>query len=92
MNVVRSDPRVNTAHISLYVTLCMLWEERNFEQPFSVYSHEVMPVCKISSSSTFHKTIRELNAFGYIGYEPSFNRFEGSLVLFKRLKEVGDEC
>lgn len=91
LNAVREDPRIATAHISLYLVLYKLWVERNFEQPLSIFSHEVMPACKISSSSTFHKTIRELHSFGYIDYEPSFNRFEGSLVLFKVIKEVSDE-
>jgi hypothetical protein len=39
-----------------------------------------MRVSKICSKVTYHKCIRELNNYGYLRYEPSYNPFKGSLV------------
>jgi hypothetical protein len=45
-------------------------------------SYEVMPLAKIASKVTFYKTIKELNAYGYLRYVPCLNR-KGSEVYFK---------
>ncbi len=82
MQRIIDDARINTSHISLYVSLVYYWKENDIERPVSVYSHEVMPLCKISGSATYHRCIRELNDYGYIRYVPSFNHFLGSLVYF----------
>ena len=79
---VKEDPRIGTTHISLYVSLIGLWQDKGFEKPLSVFSHEMMPRCKISGSATYHRNIRELHDFGYIKYIPSYNHFLGSLVYF----------
>ena len=39
-----------------------------------------MRVSKISAKATYHKCIKELNNYGYLRYEPSFNPIRGSLV------------
>lgn len=39
-----------------------------------------MRVSKIASFATYHKCIKDLDAKGYIKYEPSYNPFKGSLV------------
>ncbi|MEP7374609.1 MAG: hypothetical protein ABI675_14540 [Chitinophagaceae bacterium] len=79
------DPRISTAHISLYVSLWKLWKDRSAVAPLYVYSHEVMAICKISSYSTYHKTIRQLQQYGFILYEPSFNQYIGSKIEFIQL-------
>jgi hypothetical protein len=45
-----------------------------------------MELCKISASSTYHKTIRELHEFGYIEYRPSFNHNKRSLIRLTIIK------
>ena len=80
LQAVKQDPRVGTGHISLYVSLVCLWCDNNFEEPLSVFSHELMPICKIAGSATYHRSIRELHEYGYIRYVPSYNHFLGSLV------------
>lgn len=76
----KEDGRISTAHISLYVSLLTLWLERNCTHPLSVFSHEVMPYCKISGPATYHKCMRQLDEYGYIRYVPSHNHLLGSLV------------
>ena len=78
----KEDPRINTAHISLYVSLIYCWQQKQYKNPVSLFRHDLVPLCKISGSATYHKSIRDLHRFGYIEYIPSFNRFEGSLVYF----------
>jgi len=77
---VKEDPRINTAHISLYVSLVSYWYANSQKNPLCVFSRDIMPVCKISGPATYHRSIRELHEYGYIKYVPSFNHFLGSLV------------
>ena len=85
LKLAGSDARISAVHISLYVSLWKLWNDRNTESPLYVFSYEVMAVCKISSSSTYHKTIRQLHQYGFIRYVPSRSHYSGSLVEFPRL-------
>ncbi|MUG03784.1 hypothetical protein ECC01_22805, partial [Bacillus tequilensis] len=75
--VVR-DPRVGTTHIALFGALYQRWVEAGSVDPVQAYSHEVMPAAKIYSSSTYHRVLRELDAYGYLQYEPSYNRLRRS--------------
>jgi hypothetical protein len=47
-----------------------------------VFSNEIMPIAKISSPATYLKCVRDLSDFGYIRYEPSFNKNKGSKIYF----------
>lgn len=85
---IASDHRINTSHISLYTFLWKRWKELPCKNgPLVVYGHEVRGACKISSSSTYHRTIRQLHEYGYIKYIPSFNHYEGSKVEFSGWEE-----
>ncbi|WP_301928359.1 hypothetical protein [Ferruginibacter sp.] len=77
---VKQDSRINSTHISLYVSLVHQWMAKGKTNPLSVYRQDIMSLCKISGTATYHKSIRELHEYGYIKYVPSFNHFLGSLV------------
>lgn len=79
-NKVSADDRLNPTHISLYVSLFQFWNACRFHNPISISRNEVMKVSKICSKATYHKCIRELNDYGYLSYQPSYNPFKGSLV------------
>lgn len=79
-NKVSADDRLNPTHVSLYVSLFQFWNACRFHNPISISRNEVMKVSKICSKATYHKCIRELNDFGYLSYQPSYNPFKGSLV------------
>jgi hypothetical protein len=83
---VEDDPRVNSRHVSLYVSLFQFWISNDAKNPLELFSKEVMGLCKISASSTYHKTIKELHEFGYIEYEASFNHNKRSTICLKELK------
>jgi len=78
---VSEDDRLNPTHISMYVSLFQMWNANRFKNPISISRSLVMHVCKISSTATYHKCIKELHQYGYITYTPSYNPYKGSLVL-----------
>jgi len=79
---IAHDPRISITHIGIYAALLQYWQEHNFENPMCAFSYEIMRLAKISGSATYHKIIKDLNDFGYIKYEPSYKRNQGSKVYF----------
>lgn len=79
---IDKDPRISITHIGIYAALLQYWSEHHFENPVHVFSHEIMRIAKISASTTYHKCVRDLSDYGYIRYEPSFSRNQGSKVCF----------
>lgn len=77
---VSQDYDLNPTHISLYVALFQSWNYNRFQNPVSICRGEIMRISKIASFATYHKCIKDLDAKGYIKYEPSYNPFKGSLV------------
>ena len=82
-SAIEKDYRISTTHIGVYAALLKYSEDRGFTSPIQVFSYEIMHIAKISASSTYHKCIKELNEYGYIKYEPSFKRNQGSRIYFK---------
>jgi hypothetical protein len=80
----RDDARISAVHISLYTALIVYCENNERVHPFTVFSAELMPLCKISGTATYHRCIRELHEYGYIRYTPSYNHFLGSLVCLEK--------
>jgi len=85
---IRKDPRICITHIGLFATLIEYWQANDFANPIRAYAHEIMPLAKISASTTYHRCIRDLHDFGYIFYDPSFKRNERSKISIM----TGDEC
>jgi len=79
---IRSDARISITHIGLYAALLQYWSEHCYENPIHVFSYEIMGIAKVSSAITYHKCVKELSEYGYIRYEPSFNRIRGSRIYF----------
>jgi hypothetical protein len=71
---IERDARICVTHIGIYAALVQYWQANGFQNPMRAYAHEIMPLAKISASTTYHKCIRDLHDFGYILYEPSFKR------------------
>ena len=80
IEAAKDDARIGVTHIGLYAALLTLWHERKRACPFLVFSYEVMPYCKLLGPATYHRNIRQLAAYGYIKYVPSYNHHRGSLV------------
>jgi hypothetical protein len=79
---IEKDCRIGTTHIAIYVALLQYRVDKGFINPIQVFRHEVTPIAKVSSAYTYHKCIRELSEYGYIKYEPSFKKTQGSRIYF----------
>ncbi|MBX0335377.1 hypothetical protein K3G39_19250 [Pontibacter sp. HSC-14F20] len=77
---VSRDYRLNPTHISLYLALFQQWNLHRFRNPISIAREEVMATSRIHSRVTYHKCLRELHAWGFLHYMPSYNHYRGSLV------------
>jgi len=64
------DPRIGPVHISIYSALIILLVIQK-QNPIRLFAREVMIRAKILGVATYHKTIRQLDQFGYIQYLPS---------------------
>jgi hypothetical protein len=74
------DHRIVATHVSLFTALFIQWQRSGFHSPFAVTRKELMAFSKIASVATYHKCLRELDAFGYIRYQPSYHPKLGSQV------------
>jgi hypothetical protein len=82
LTAISKDPRIGPVHVALFTVLFNRWVHEQFPEAIRIMSYEVMPLAKIASKVTFYKTIKELNAYGYLRYVPYLNR-KGSEVYFK---------
>lgn len=80
MQQIKADGRIGPSHISLFVAILQYAEENGAQSPVCVFSKELMPLAKISTTATFNKNLWDLHRYGYIRYIPSYNHFLGSLV------------
>lgn len=76
---VEKDDHITVSHISLYMVLYEWWRLNGFEDPVSVSRRQIMKSAKIKRT-TYHKCMKELNAWGYIRYVPSYHPAQGSRV------------
>jgi hypothetical protein len=71
MELSQVDSRLSPLHFSLYMAVLYLRQSRGGEDGIEVNARTLMPLAKIGSATSYHRVIRELNAYGYIRYEPS---------------------
>ena len=77
---VVKDQRISKAHMAVYMALFYLWSKQQFIGLLNVYSWQIMPIAKISTSATYYSIMKQLNEYGYLKYEPSYYRKKGSIV------------
>ncbi|MEQ8551453.1 MAG: hypothetical protein RIC06_23930 [Cyclobacteriaceae bacterium] len=75
-----ADTRLTPYHISLYMALFRRWNLNFFKNPISVSRDELMRLSKIGSVNTYTKCLKQLDQYGYVSYEPSYNPHRGSLI------------
>jgi hypothetical protein len=77
---IPQDPHIGPPHIALYAALYHRWLQGGATDPVQAFSYEMMPLAKIYSSATYHRVLRELHAYGYVRYEPSYSRVRRSRI------------
>lgn len=81
---IADDARIGTTHICLYLALCHERSNCAVEEVIEVSRHRIMKNARISRK-TYHKCMKELQEYGYIRYEPSFDPFYKSKVFLNKL-------
>lgn len=79
---IEKDFRISTTHIAIYAALLKFRIDKGFMNPVQAYSIEIQTIAKIASPKTYHKCMRELDAYGYIIYVPTKNKNKRSKVYF----------
>ncbi len=74
------DHHLNCTHMSLYMAIFQLWNLNRFKNPISLSRSELMGLSKVSSNTTYHKCMKELQQYGYLRYDPSYHPLRGSWV------------
>lgn len=79
---IQDDYRISITHIGIYVALLQFRAGKGFINPIRAYRYEIMDIAKISSPKTYYKCMRELSEYGYIKYESTRKRNQGSTIYF----------
>lgn len=85
---IEKDFRISTTHIAIYAALLQFRMDKGFINPLQAYSIEIQKIAKIASPKTYHKCIRELDAYGYVIYVPTKNKNKRSKVYFHLDEQV----
>ncbi len=75
------DARINARHISMYFALVFLYADVKGIF-FLLQRDRLMLLAKMSSRNTYHRSLRDLHAYGYLIYVPSFDPAKGSTAAF----------
>jgi hypothetical protein len=86
-----AETRITPFHIALYLALFRRWNLNFFKNPVSVSRDELMRTSKIGSVNTYTKCLKELDRFGFIKYEPSYNPHRGSLIYLYTFSKGADK-
>lgn len=79
---IEKDFRISTTHIAIFAALVQFRIDKGFINPIQAYSIEIQSIAKIASPKTYHKCMRELDAYGYVIYVPTKNKNRRSKVYF----------
>ena len=77
---IRNDQRISSTHIGIFAALLQFRAEKGFVNPIQAFSHEIMPLAKISSLRTYSRCIRNMSEYGYLRYEPSKKKNRASKI------------
>lgn len=86
---IRSDPVIDPGHIALFMALFHLWIDSGEPGLLGIRRKEIMPLSKISSTTTYFKKLQDLQATGSIEYIPSKKKGEMSCVRFRKEENDG---
>lgn len=83
LGILSKDSRITVWHIGMYSAFIQLWHHNGCQNPVPITRRKVLELSRIGNIVTYHKCIKELESYGYIKYEPSYNPYSGSRVYLK---------
>ncbi len=75
-----NDERIRQGHITLYLAFFQLWNRKFFIDTLTINRELIMEHAKIKSKTTYHNHLRDLDAWGYLTYYPSYHPSRGSKI------------
>ncbi|WP_423738040.1 hypothetical protein [Chitinophaga caseinilytica] len=73
------------SHVSLYLALFRQWNSLKFCVTMTVSRLQLMLVSKIGSKDCYHRTLKELHAWGFLEYHPAEHPRDQAKVSMKNL-------
>ena len=74
-----NDDRLLPSHISLVMAMFYYSPDKTSDR-FQISREKLMRFSHVKSIATYHKCIKELVAYGYIDYQPSYDPYRASSV------------
>ncbi len=80
LEIFNNDERIKQGHITLYLAFFHLWNRKFFKETLTINRELIMERAKIKSKTTYHNHLRDLDAWGYLKYYPSYHPSRGSKI------------
>jgi len=84
LEMFNNDECIRQGHITLYLAFFYLWNKKFFKEILIINRELVMERAKIKSKTTYHNHLRDLDAWGYLTYYPSYHPSRGSKIKMVR--------
>jgi hypothetical protein len=84
LETFNNDERIKQGHITLYLAFFQLWNRKFFKETLTINRELIMERAKIKSKTTYHNHVRDLDAWGYLIYYPSYHPSRGSKIKMTR--------
>jgi hypothetical protein len=84
LETFNNDERIRQGHITLYLAFFQLWNRKFFKKTLTINRELIMERAKIKSKTTYHNHLRDLDAWGYLTYYPSYHPSRGSKIKMTR--------
>lgn len=84
LETFNNDERIKQGHITLYLAFFQLWNRKFFKKTLTINRELIMERAKIKSKTTYHNHVRDLDAWGYLIYYPSYHPSRGSKIKLTR--------
>ena len=84
LEMFNNDDRIKQGHITLYIAFFNLWNRKFFKEILIINRELIMDRAKIKSKTTYHNHLRDLDAWGYLTYYPSYHPSRGSKIRITR--------
>jgi hypothetical protein len=84
LETFNNDERIKQGHITLYLAFFQLWNRKFFKETLTINRELIMERAKIKSKTTYHNHVRDLDAWGYLVYYPSYHPSTGSKIKMTR--------
>lgn len=91
INFIVLDRRLKRRHLAMLIALCDVWIANKYQASYHISRSRLMRSAKIKAQGTYQKAIRELQAFGYVEYKPSYHPKEGSTITWRGMMNEGND-